>query len=141
VRRVLAVVVIGVLMTLSLGVDQVSWAAQDTGGKDREAQRAQVVRRLAGLRPGAMVEIERTDRTKVKAVIEDIGPDSIRALVEESHRGGTAGRGVVTQTIPIDDIRNIREVRPGRSNRALIAAAVVAGLVVLVGVCAASISA
>ena len=60
-RRVMAVVVIGVLMTLSLGVDQVSWAGQDTGGKDRDTQRERIVRRLAELRPGSTVEIQRTD--------------------------------------------------------------------------------
>lgn len=138
-RRVLAVAVIGVLMTLSLGIDQVSWAGQD-GAADRQARRARVLRALAGLRPGSTVEIEWADHTKVKAVIDDIGADSIRALVEEPRKPGAASPTVTTRTIPIDDILSIRAVRVGRANRVLIAAAVVAGLIALVGVCAAAIN-
>ena len=134
----MAVVVIGVLMTLSLGVDQVSWAGQDTGGKDRDTQRERIVRRLAELRPGSTVEIQRTDGIKFTAIIEDIGSDSIRVLAEEPRRAGTAVR-VESQTIPIDDIRNIKAVRVGRSKTALIAAAVAVGLVVFLGACAVSL--
>jgi len=143
-KRVMAVVAIGILTTLMLGVDQVSWAGQDRDATERAARRERTARRLAGLRPGATVEIERTDRTKINAVIQDIGPDAVTVLVEETGRGRRAAGAappVVTQTIAIDDIRSIKEVSVGgmsRTSKALIYAAVVAGVIVLVGACAAS---
>jgi hypothetical protein len=144
-KRIMAVVVIGVLATLLLGVDEVSGSGQDREAREREARREQISRRLAGLRAGSTVSIERYDGTKIDAVIQDIGPDAVTVLVQESRRDGkTVDTGVATQTIAIDDIRNIREVSVGRmsrSSKALIVAAVAAGLVVLVGVCASSISA
>jgi len=140
-RRVLATAVIGVLATLLLGVD-ISGAQQDRDASQRAA-RAQVASRIAKLRPGATVIIERDDGTKLNAVIQDIGADSVTVLVQDP-RGGGGVAAVTTQTIPVNDIRSIKEVsvaKMSRTSKTLIVAAVVAGVITLVGVCAASISA
>jgi len=141
-RRILAVAVIGMLTTLLLGVDDISGAEQDSATQ-RAARRAQVASRIAKLRPGATVIIERYDLTKINAVIQDIGADSVTVLVQDPRRGGVVS-AVTTQTIALDDIRSINEVsvaKMSRTSKTLIVAAVVAGVITLVGVCASSISA
>ena len=141
-RRILAVAVIGVLTTILFGVDEISGAQQDRDAAQRAANRAQVASRMARLRPGATVIIERYDGTKINAVIQDIGADSVTVLVQDP-RGGGGVTAVTTQTIAVDDIRAVKEVsvaKMSRTSKTLIAAAVVAGVITLVGVCAASIS-
>ena len=138
-KRVLAVVIAAVMASLSFGVNKVAWALENTADQSRDTERAQVARRLAGLRPGATVSIELMSGVRIKGVIDDIDADEITVLIEEPRRAGIPSR-VVTQTVPIDAIRSIKEVRVGLVAKSVIAAAVAAGLLVLLGVCAAASS-
>ena len=135
-KRVMVVVLGGALTTLLLGINETSWAVPIRSVSQSEPQREQVVRRLATMRRGSTVEIEWNDGTKFYAVVQDIGPDEITVLLERDGR-------TVTETIAIDDIRNIGEVSPqkvARGHKGLIAGAIVAGvLVALVGVCRANL--
>jgi hypothetical protein len=79
------------------------------------------------------VEIVRTDGTKISAVIQDVGIDSVTVLTDE--------RGQVeTQTIAVSDIRSIKLANPRKmshGHKVLLVTAVTLG--VIVGVCAAII--
>jgi hypothetical protein len=132
-RRVFMVILIAALTTFMLGIDETSWAVQGAEVKARDSQRERVVQRLATLRRGATVEIQRTDGTRFFAVLQEIGPDEVTVMLD---RGGQTA----TERIAIDAIRDIRPVSPqkvARSHKGLIVAAVVAGVVVvaLVGAC------
>jgi len=122
-KRVLAVMLIGTLSTLLLGVENKSWAQADP-----------IRQALSTLRRGSTVEIERSSGPKFYAVIEAIEPDSITVMRDE------AGR-TLTETIPVSDIRSIRVVsvrQVAHNHRTLIVASIVAGILViaLVGACA-----
>ena len=135
-KRVMAVLLIGTLSNLLLGVDDKSWASQAPATSAAGQPLDPVAAALATLRRGATVQIERTNGTRFYAVIEDIAPDTITVLSEQTGRP-------LTETIPITDIRSIRAVS-GRtvahSHKTLIIAAVVAGVIVvgLLGACAAA---
>jgi hypothetical protein len=120
----MVVVLIGALTTLMLGIDETSWAVQAPDAQ-QAAQHEAVVRRLASLRRGATVEIERSDRTKFYAVVEEIGSNWVRVLRDEA-------KHTMTEVIPADSIREIREVTPQKAvshgHKKLIIAAVVAGV-------------
>lgn len=124
-RRVMVVVLIGTLTTLMLGINETSWAVQAPVTQQQSAQRDEILRRLATMRRGSSVEIERQDRTKFYAVLQDIGPDSITVLREE-------GKHTTSEVIPVAGIRQIREVPPQkivrRGHKKLIIAAVVVGV-------------
>jgi hypothetical protein len=130
----MVVVLIGTLTTLMLGIDETSWAVQAPSAQQQNAQREEVLRRLATMRRGSSVQVERQDRTKFYAVLQDIGPDSITVLREE-------GKNTTSEVIPVTSIRQIRAVSPQKvakgGHKGLIIAAVVAGVLVagLVGSC------
>jgi hypothetical protein len=117
---------IGTLTTLMLGINETSWAVQAAPAAQQDAARESVVRRLATMRRGLTVQIERQDRTKFYAVIEAIGPDSITVLRDE-------GKSTTTEVIPVGGIREIREVSPqkvAKGHKALIITAIVTGVIV-----------
>jgi hypothetical protein len=120
----MVVVLIGALTTLMLGIDETSWAVQAPDAQ-QAAQHEAVMRRLATLRRGATVEIERPDRTKFYAVVEEIGPNWVRVLRDEA-------KHTMTEVIAADSIRAIKEVPPQkvvqRGHKKLIIAAVVVGV-------------
>jgi hypothetical protein len=135
-KRVLAVMLIGTITTLLLGIENTSWAVQSPAANQAAQSPDRVTRALSSLRRGATVEIEQPNKKAFYAVIEEIGPDAITVL-----RDG--GAGTLTERIPIADITSIRAVS-GRivahNHKGLIIAAVVAGLIVvgLVGACRSS---
>jgi hypothetical protein len=132
-KRVIAVLLMSVLATSVLGVDSTSLSQQDSRDGGRQRERDQVARTLGGMRRGATVEIVRTDGTKISAVIQDVGIDSVTVLTDE--------RGQVeTQTIAVSDIRSIKLANPRKmshGHKVLLVTAVTLG--VIVGVCAAII--
>lgn len=130
-KRVMAVLLISVLATSVLGVDSTSLAGQDAGDRARQRERDQVARALGGLRRGVTVEIVRGDGTKISAVIQDVGTDSLTVLTDVSGH-------VETQTIAIADIKSIKAAnlkKMSHGHRVLLVTAVTLG--VIVGVCAA----
>ena len=132
-KRVFMVILIAALTTFMLGINETSWAVQGREAKTSEAQRDKVMQRLATMRRGSTVEIERTDRTRFFAVLQEIGPDAVTVMLD---RGGHT----TTERIAIDTIRDIRPVSPqkvARSHKGLIIAAVTAGVLVaaLIGAC------
>jgi hypothetical protein len=132
-KRVLAVMVIATFLTLTVGMEQTSWAIQTIGA----AEHNEVVARIATLKRGSTVEVTGSDGTVFYAVIEEIGPDSLRVMRDE-------GGAVTTETLAISDIRRIRPVSPRRvahGHKTLIITAIVAGVIVgVVGACASSSS-
>ena len=134
-KRVLAVMLIGTITTLFMGIENTSWAVQSPAASQADPPPDQVIRALSSLRRGATVEIVQPGRRAFYAVIEAIGRDEITVLREE-------GAGTVTEIIPIAGITSIRVVS-GRvvahKHKGLIASAIAAGVIVaLVGVCAAA---
>ena len=122
-KRVLAVMLIGTLSTLLMGIENTSWAQADP-----------IRQALSTLRRGSTVEMERSSGPKFYAVIEEIGPDSITVMRDE------AGR-TLTETIPVADVKSIKAVsvrQVAHGHRTLIVASIVAGILViaLFGACA-----
>ena len=126
-KRVLAVMLIGTITTLFMGVENTSWAVQNSAANQATAPPDRVTRALSSLRRGSTVEIEQPNRRAFYAVIEEIGPNTITVLRDE-------GAGTLTEIIPIAGITSIRAVS-GRAvahnHKGLIVAAVVAGLIVV----------
>src|SRR3954470_8281380 len=101
--RILSVILIATLMTLTLGMEQTSWAIQTVSAVEHD----EVASQLALMKRGSTVEVTQADGSVFYAVIEEIGTDSVRLMRDDA--------GVVrTDTIPITDIRRIRVVSPRR---------------------------
>jgi hypothetical protein len=138
-ERVIAVILIAALTTLMVGVDRTSWASQEPDQRKREAQREAVAKDLRGMHRGSTVRIERTDGSRVDAVIQDITPDAVTVLVADRDQ-------TMTQTIAIADIAKIEKVslkQMSKTNKVLIGVAVGLGVLIIatLAACAASFQA
>jgi hypothetical protein len=129
--RSLGVIALAVLMAVVTGLSDTSWAAQVPDAQSREAQRQAIARRLAEIERGTVVRIDRTDGTRLNAVLLDVTPDAITVRPLDAAAADT-------RSIPIDEIARVDRVRGRALRKVLIAAGVVAA--VLVGTCAVALS-
>ncbi len=120
-NRVTAVVVIAALCAALFGVDQ-SDAAQDTTSRQR------IVSRVANLKVGDIVKLERTDGTKIEGILIGKTGDSVTVDVYRQ-RAFRNPQLIGTETIALDDLKDIGKPLSG-ARIALITASV------LVGTCA-----
>jgi len=85
-KRVLAVVLIAALATLTLGIDSTASASQSGDQKQAEKDRADVAKALGAMQRGTTARVERKDGTKFDVVIEEITPDSVTVLRQIGER-------------------------------------------------------
>lgn len=131
-KRVIAVVLVGALTTLMVGIDRTSWASQGRDEETREKQRAAVARNLGEMQRGSTARIERTDGRKFDVVIQEIMADTITVLRQERDQA-------VTETIAIADIAKIVKTslkKMGTASKVLIGVAVGLGVLVVAGLAA-----
>jgi hypothetical protein len=134
-KRVLAVVLIAALATAALGIDDTVSASQ-SGDQKADKQRDDVAKALAGMRRGTTAAVERKDRVKFDAVIEEITVDSVTVLRQ-------IGNKVTSETIPISDIARIKEKslkKMGAASKVLIWTAVTVGVLFVAALASCSVS-
>jgi len=123
-KRVLAVVLIAALATLTLGIDSTLAASQSGDQKQAEKDRADVAKALGSMQRGTTARVERKDGTKFDVVIEEITPDSVTVLRQ-------IGDKATSETIPISDIARIKNKsvkKMGAASKVLIVTAITLGV-------------
>jgi len=125
--RAIAVIVVAALCAALLGVDESVLAAQDDAARAAARQQA-ISTRVDKIAVGSVVKVERSDGRKLEGMLTAKTADSItvdvyqrRAFRRLLHAG--------IETIPLDDITNIKKPLTGKQ-----IAAITAG--VLAGTCA-----
>jgi hypothetical protein len=136
-KRVLAVVLIAALATAALGIDDTVVSASQSGDqKKADKQRDEVAKALAGMQRGTTATVERQDRVKFDAVIEEITVDSVTVLRQ-------IGDKVTREKIPISDIARIKEKslkKMGAASKVLIWTAVTLGVLFVAVLASCSVS-
>ena len=125
--RAIAVIVVAALCAALLGVDESLLAAQDDAARAAARQQA-ISTRVGRIAVGSVVKVERSDGRKLEGMLTAKTADSITVDVYQ-RRAFRRLLHVGTETIPLDDIKNIRKPLTGKQT-----AAITAG--VLAGTCA-----
>ena len=130
-KRVVIVIVVALTIASVSGVNDASLAlereaTQATGAHDRE-----IAARASKIGVNRIVRIERTDRSRSTAVLEDVLSDAIVVTILE-------GQNRRRETIRFAEIRKIDEVRGHALRNVLIGVGI--GAAILVGTCAAALS-
>jgi len=135
-KRVLAVLLIAALATLSLGIDQAVSASQSGDQKKVEKQRADVMKALRGMQSGTTAAVELKDGTKFDVVIQEITADDVTVLRQ-------VGDKVTSHAIPIADMARIKKKsldKMGLTSKILIGTAVTLGVLFVAALAACSVS-
>jgi hypothetical protein len=125
--RAIAVIIVAALCAALLGVDESLSATQDDAARAAARQQATSTR-VAKIAVGSVVKVERNDGTKLEGMLTAKTADSITIDVYQ-RRAFRRLRHIGTDTIPLDDIKNIKKPLTGKQQ-----AAITAG--VLAGTCA-----
>ena len=135
-KRVLAVLLIAALTTLSLGVDQAVSASQSGDQKRAEKQRADVMKALRGMQSGSTAAVELKDGTKFDVVIQDITADNVTVLRQ-------VGDKTTSEVIPISDLARIKKKSlqsMGMASKILIVTAATLGVLFVAALASCSVS-
>jgi hypothetical protein len=130
--RAIAVIVVAALCAALLGVDESLSAAQDDAARAATRQQA-ISTRVAKIAVGSVVKIERNDGTKLEGMLTAKTADSITVDLYQ-RRTFRRLRHIGTDTIPLDDVKNIKKPLTGKQQAAITAgvlAGTCAGLLVL----------
>lgn len=122
--RAIAVIVVAVLCAALVGVDESLWAAQDDAAR-QAARQQDISTRVSKIGVGSVVKIERNDGRKIEGVLKAKTPDSITIDIYQ-RRAFRSPRLVSTDTISLDDVREIKKPLT-RAQAALITTGVVVG--------------
>jgi hypothetical protein len=122
--RAIAVIVVAALCAALLGVDESLSAAQDDAARAAARQQA-ISTRVGKIAVGSVVKVERNDGTKLEGMLTAKTADSITVDVYQ-RRAFRPLRHIGADTIPLDDIKNIKKPLTGKQ-QAAIAAGVLAG--------------
>lgn len=122
--RAIAVIVVAVVCAALVGVDESLWAAQDDAARQAARQQA-ISTRVSKIGVGSVVKIERNDGRKIEGVLTAKTPDSITVDIYE-RRAFRRPRLVSTDTISLDDVKEIKKPLT-RAQVALITTGVVVG--------------
>lgn len=131
-KRVVAVVLVAVLMSALLGVEEGAWAAAGQQTEAAQARRQEIDARLKRIPLNSVVRIQLTDGRRLNAVLQDVGADAITVTVLAEQQAG--GKEVIL----LDDIRRIDQVRGRALRNVLIGVGI--GVAVVVGTCALALS-
>jgi hypothetical protein len=131
--RAVAVIVIAAVCAAMFGVDGVALAAQDP------ASRQQVIAaRVAKLKIGDIVRVERADGTKVEGVLADKMADGITVDIY-LRRTFRRPQRVGSESVPFADMKEIK--RPlSRTEKTLIISGVAVGACAIAGAAAAEMA-
>lgn len=130
-RRIACVVLVALLTAAISGVTDASAARTEQSAQPAEVRRQEIAAQLKRIPLDSVVRIERTDGTRVDAVLQDVTADAVVVTILE-------GRDRRQATIPMDDIRRIERLRGHTLRNVLIVAGVSAAI--LVGACAAALN-
>ena len=122
--RVIAVIVVAVLCAAVAGVDVSVSAAQDDAARQAARQQA-ISTRVGKIDVGSAVKIERKDGRKIEGVLKAKTPDSVTIDIYQ-RRAFRRPRLVSTDTVSLDDIKEIKTPL-SRAQVALISTGVVVG--------------
>jgi hypothetical protein len=131
VRRAIIVVLIPVLIASVSGIDERSAVFAEQPAQASDSHQQEISSRAARIGIGRVIRIERTDRSRLVAVLEEVMPDSLTVIIltKQERR---------QETIPLAEIRKIEEVRGHALRNVLIGVGI--GVGVLVGTCFAALS-
>jgi hypothetical protein len=129
VKRAAIVVAIALLIAAVSGLDGASLPHDRNGAQPGDAHAQTIAARAGRIGTSRVIRIERTDGTRVDAVLERIEADGLAVqILEKNNRR--------QETIPFAEIRKIDEVRGHALRNVLIGVGI--GVAVLVGPCAAA---
>jgi|ERR1044071_2893637 len=129
-KRALVVVVIAALTAAISGINDPSWASERQANQpsNTDAHQELIRSRALALPVGSPVEIEPINGRKYKAVLAGVTADAVMVRM-------LSGADVSIRAVPLDDIKNIKQTRLGRSIGRKIAIGAGITAAVLVGAC------
>ena len=105
-KRVVTVLLLAFLMSEVSGINDVSLALERQSTTKEAKRRADVVKRLEKIPVKSVVKVEKTDGTKLDALLEEVTPDTISVSVLAKKNAA-----IEKHTIVIDDIKKIEKVQ------------------------------
>ena len=130
-KRASVVVLIALLVAAVSGIDGAPLPNAQAAAQPADAHGQAIAARASRIGTSRVIRIERTDGTRVNAVLERVEADGLAVtILEKDNRR--------QETIPFAAIKKIDEVRGHALRNVLIGVGI--GVAVLVGTCAASLS-
>jgi hypothetical protein len=131
VTRAAVIVLIALLVAAVSGIDGASLAHDWQAAQPADPHAQAIAARASRVGTNRVIRIERTDGTRLNAVLERVEADGLAVtILEKDNRR--------RETIPFAEIRKIDEVRGHALRNVLIGVGI--GVAVLVGTCAAALS-
>ena len=131
-KRASLVILIALLIAAVSGIDGASLPDPRQPAPPGDAHARAIAARASRIGTGRVIRIERTDGTRLNALLDRVDADGLAVtILEKDNRR--------QETIPFADIRTIDEVRGHALRNVLIGVGI--GVAVLVGTCAAALSA
>lgn len=133
-KRAISVVLLALFTAAVSGVDEVVVAGQTPSQAQVEAHRQSIAAQLSAIPVGSAIEIEPVKGRKFRALLEGVTADAVSVRL-------VSGNYTISRTIPLDDIRNVKQVSGAKtlSTGTKVKIGVGVGAAVLVGACAASL--
>jgi hypothetical protein len=132
VKRAFLVIVIALLIAAVSGIDGASLPQAQPPARSGDAHAQAIAARARNIGTSRVIRIERTDGTRLNALLDRVEADGLAVtILEKDNRR--------SERIPFSAIRKIDEVRGHALRNVLIGVGI--GVAVLVGTCAAALSA
>jgi hypothetical protein len=131
VKRASVVVLIALLIAAVSGIDGASLPRPQSATQPGDAHAQAIAARARRIGTSRVIRIERTDGTRLNALLERVEADGLAVtILEKDNRR--------SETIPFSEIMKVDEVRGHALRNVLIGVGI--GVAVLVGTCAAALS-